>query len=221
MGALAILRERLDAVRRKIARRKRLRGEKKADAELSAEEEVLRGLLERREVFRVHVHKADDIAALLRLADEFGLRVTCEHTSDVHEIGVYRELARRGIPVVYGPLDSFQYKVEVKHESWRNVKLLVDSGARFGLMSDHPITLQRSMRLGLRWLVRAGMSRLDAVGIVTKANAGILGVDRVLGTLARGKWASFVCWNGDPFDLGSWPVAVWGEGKKLYSEEDG
>jgi len=32
-----------------------------------------------------------------------------------------------------------------------------------------------------------------------------------------GKWASFICWNGDPFDLTSFPVAVYGEGKSVFS----
>ena len=50
------------------------------------------------------------------------------------------------------------------------------------------------------------------------AHARILGIDNILGTLEKGKWASFTGWNGDPFDLTSYPVAVYGEGKLLFSE---
>ena len=32
-----------------------------------------------------------------------------------------------------------------------------------------------------------------------------------------GKWASFTCWNGDPFDLTAYPVAVYGGGELLFS----
>ena len=218
MGSLAILRAKLDEVRRKVAKRRRARGKKKLDVELSAEEEILRDMLAGKETYRVHVHKADDIASLLRLVDEFKLRITCEHCCDVHDAAVFGELARRKIPVVYGPLDSFPYKVELRHESWRNIRLLVDSGAEFGLMTDHPVILQRQLLFTLRWFLRAGMSKADCVGIVTKRNAKILGMDRKLGTLAKGKWASLVCWNGDPFALKSWPVAVYGEGREVYSE---
>jgi imidazolonepropionase-like amidohydrolase len=49
------------------------------------------------------------------------------------------------IPIVYGPMDSFPYKVELKHENWRNVDNLLKSGAKFSLMSDHPVILQRNM----------------------------------------------------------------------------
>jgi len=34
---------------------------------------------------------------------------------------------------------------------------------------------------------------------------------------AKGKWASFICWSGDPFDLTNYPVTVYGEGKLLYA----
>jgi imidazolonepropionase-like amidohydrolase len=218
MGALSLLRSRLSAVRAKMRKRGRLRGAKKSEVEFSAEDEVIRALLERREVYRVHVHKADDIDALLRFVDEFGLRVTCEHTMDVHEARVYRELARRRIPVIYGPLDSFAYKVELKHEDPLNVRLLLESGVEFGLMTDHPVILQHTLPLCLRWFLRAGVSRAGAIELITRRNAELLGLGKRLGTLGRGKWASFVCWTGDPFDLGSYPAAVYGEGRAVYTE---
>ena len=42
---------------------------------------------------------------------------------------------------------------------------------------------------------------------------------KISGTLDKGKWASFIGWNGDPFDLTKYPVAVYGEGELLYKEE--
>jgi hypothetical protein len=33
-----------------------------------------------------------------------------------------------------------------------------------------------------------------------------------------GMHVAFVCWNGDPFDLGSRPVAVYGEGALIFSD---
>jgi imidazolonepropionase-like amidohydrolase len=212
MGALAILRSKLHDVRSKIAE------EAKEDASVkyTAEETVLRQLLKREQRLRVHVHKADDIAALLRLVDEFGLDVTIEHTCDIHQSGIFEELRERGIPVVYGPLDSLAYKVELKHENWTNIRYLLDSGVRFGLMTDHPVILQRTLLLTLRWFLRAGLSKQQALEIITRSNAEILGVDDVLGTLEPGKWASFLCWNGDPFSLESYPVAIYAEGKLIY-----
>jgi imidazolonepropionase-like amidohydrolase len=86
-------------------------------------------------------------------------------------------------------------------------------------MSDHPMTPASNLLMQTRWFTRAGLSKQKALEIVTRQNAEILGISNALGSLEKGKWASFVCWNGDPFDLTSHPIAVYGEGKRLFSEE--
>lgn len=218
MGAIAIMRGRLAEVRQKVQKYRRARGSKKAEITFTAEDRVLQDLLSRKIRLRAHVHKIDDIAALLRLVDEFKLRLTIEHAMDVHQSDIFQELKKRKIPVVYGPIDSFAYKVELKHEDWRNIGHLLTSGVQIGLMSDHPVTLARGLFLQTRWFIRAGMSKQAAIELVSHQNARILGIDDRLGTLQRGKWASFICWKGDPFNLASYPEAVYGEGKLLYSE---
>jgi imidazolonepropionase-like amidohydrolase len=218
MGALSLLRKRLDEVRQKMEKLRKAKGKARAEITFSAEDSVLRALLEGKDRLRVHAHKVDDIACLLRLTDEFELKVTVEHTCDVSSPHIYEELRRRGIAVVFGPVDSFAYKVELRHESWRNIRHLLDSGVEFGLMTDHPVMLQRDLHLQLRHFLRLGLSRAEAIAIITRKNAEILGVSRSLGTLEKGKWASFIGWNGDPFDLAKHPVAVYGEGRRLYAE---
>ncbi|MGD9280819.1 MAG: amidohydrolase family protein [Desulfobacterales bacterium] len=221
MGAIAMLRGRLDEVRQKIQKYRNARGSKKQDISFSAEDKVLQNLLGGKMRLRAHVHKIDDIAALLRLVDEFKIKVTVDHAGDVHQSEIFRELKKRKIPVVYGPIDSFAYKVELKHEDWRNVRYLLESGVEFGLMTDHPVTLARQLLLQTRWFMRAGLSRQQAIELISRRNAQIIGIADRLGTLEKGKWASFVCWNGDPFDLASFPVAVYGEGQLLYSASPG
>lgn len=108
--------------------------------------------------------------------------------------------------------------IPLKHEDWRNIRHLIASGVDFGLMTDHPVTLARQLFLQTRWFVRSGMSKQAAIELVSRRNARILGIDRQLGTLARGKWASFVCWSGDPFNMVNFPQAVYGEGELLYSD---
>ena len=218
MGTLAMLRAKLDEVRQKVQKRRKATGKKKQEITFSAAEAVLRDVLAGKLRLRAHVHKIDDIAALLRLVDEFKLKVTVEHAMDVHQPEIFRELKRRKIPVTYGPLDAFAYKVELKHENWRNIRHLVESQVEYGLMSDHPVTPARQLFLQTRWFTRAGLSRQQAVELVSRRNAKVLGVDKMLGTLEKDKWASFTCWNGDPFDLMSYPLAVYGEGELLFFE---
>ncbi len=219
MGAASILRAKLEEVRRKVQKYERMPAKKRKEMTFSAEEELLRKVLAGKERLRVHVHKIDDIALLVRLVDEYGLKVTVEHAGDVHQPEIYDELRKRRIPVVYGPIDSFAYKVELKHESWRNVRHLIESGVEYGLMTDHPVMPARQLHHQTRWFTRVGLSKQQAIEIVTRRNAAVLGIGRILGSLEKGKWASFVCWNGDPFDLTAHPVAVFAEGELVYGDE--
>lgn len=61
------------------------------------------------------------------------------------------------------------------------------------------------------------MTKQAAVELIARRKAEILDVQGRPGSLSRGKWASFVCVNGDPFNLTSHPVAVCGEGRLLCS----
>jgi imidazolonepropionase-like amidohydrolase len=221
MGSLALLREKLYSVKSKIEAQEN-NGKNKEDS-FTREDEILKDILCGDELLRVHVHKTDDIEAILRLIDEFNeadssfkMNLTIEHASDVHAIDIFNKLKERNIRVVYGPLDSFAYKVELKHENWKNIKHLLDSNVEYGLMTDHPVILQKMLLFQLRWFIRLGLNKQQAIQIITHNNAKILGLDNILGTLKKGKWASFVCWNGDPFDMTSYPVAVYGEGEELY-----
>lgn len=218
MGAVAVLRKRFDEVFQKMEKHRKAKGKKKDEITFSAEETVLRDLLVGEIRLRVHVHKVDDIAMLLRLVDDFNIKVSVEHAMDVDQPKIFCELKKRNIPVTYGPMDAFPYKVELKHDNWRNVRHLLASKVQFGLMTDHPVTPARQLFVQTRWFTRAGLSKQQAIEIVSRRNAEILGIDKIVGTLEKGKWASFICWNGDPFDLTRYPVAVYGEGKLLFSE---
>lgn len=218
MGVVAILRSKLSEVYHKNQRYLEADRDKKQEIVFSAEEKALQEVLQGRDILRVHVHKIDDIAALLRIVEEFKIRVTVEHALGVDAQHIFQELRQRNIPVIYGPLDAFAYKVELKKESWRNLKYLLNSGVDFGLMSDHPVTPSAQLFLQARWFLRSGYSKQQAVELLTRTNASLLGIEDRLGTLEKDKWASFICWNGDPFDLESYPVAVYGEGRLLHRE---
>ncbi|MGB7882167.1 MAG: amidohydrolase family protein, partial [Nitrososphaeraceae archaeon] len=114
-------------------------------------------------------------------------------------------------------MDSFPYKVELKHESWRNVEKLITSRVKFSFMSDHPVILQRNLFYTLRHLLRFGVSKAEAISKISKESAEIIGVNNI-GQVKAGFKASFVVWNGDPFSLTSYPVLVIAEGKTVYKE---
>jgi imidazolonepropionase-like amidohydrolase len=215
MGAVALLRENFIKAR-KI--QKLLETEKKVIDEVEPLTELFIDILSNRLKMMVHVHKEDDIMVLLQLIKEFGIKVIANHCVDVHREEVFTALKASSVPVIYGPMDSFPYKVELKHESWRNAEKLLNSGAKFSIMSDHPVILQRNILYSLRHLLRFGLSKADAISKISKEAAEIIGAQNI-GQVRAGFKASIVVWNGDPFSLSSYPVLVIAEGRTVYEEE--
>jgi imidazolonepropionase-like amidohydrolase len=214
MGAMAILRDNLIKAK-KI--QNLINRDKKDIDEIDPVTEVFIDILSKRYKIMAHLHKEDDAILLVQLAREFGLDAIANHCMDIYRKDIFSLLNSKNIPIIYGPLDCFPYKVELKHESWRNVKPLIDSKAKFALMSDHPVILQRNMFYTLRHLLRFGLSKSKAISKITKESADIIGIDD-LGQIKPGFKSSFVIWNGDPFSLTSYPIMSIAEGKIVYKE---
>lgn len=214
MGAVAMLRENFIKARKMQAL---LQKEKKMLDEVEPLTEVLMDILSGKLKMMFHVHKEDDIMVLIQLVKEFGIKAIANHCCDVHRVEVFAALKAASIPIIYGPMDAFPYKVELKNESWRNVEKLLKSGAKFSVMSDHPVILQRNILYTLRHMLRFGLSRANAISKITREAAEITGVENI-GQIKPSFKASMVVWNGDPFSLSSHPILVIGEGRTVYDE---
>lgn len=215
MGAIAMLRENLLKARKM---QHLLQIEKKVAEEVDPLTEVFMDILANKYKMMVHLHKEDDAMVLIQLTNEFRINAVANHCADIHREEVFAALKTASIPVVYGPMDSFPYKVELKHESWRNVEKLIASKAKFSFMSDHPVILQRNLFYTLRHLLRFGISKAEAISKISKEAADIIGVNNNIGQVKAGYKASFTVWNGDPFSLSSYPVLVVAEGRIVYQE---
>ncbi|MCD4829772.1 MAG: amidohydrolase family protein [Candidatus Cloacimonetes bacterium] len=189
--------------------------EREYELGFTPEERALLELLSGEKTAKVHVHKDDDVLYLIHLCKKYGLKVTAEHTCDVFHTKTFNALAKAGIPVVYGPLGTVGYKVELKHMLYTNAKLLMDSNADYGLMTDHSVIHTISLRESLKFFLIQGMSEAEALSIITKKNARILGIDDRLGSIEPGKLASVVVWDRNPLHLAAFPKMVIGEGAIL------
>ena len=214
MGVSAIIRSKFLAAKKT---KTMVDSGKKSVDEVDPETEFLISILNGSVKIMCHVHKEDDALFLMSLVDHFGIRPIINHGGDFHTQTIFEEIKKRDMSLVYGPMDSHPYKVELKHESWRNVELLQNSGIRFALISDHPVILQRNLFLTTRHFMRFGATREQCISYLTSRPAEILGLSD-LGTIEPEKLASFSVWNGDPFSMGSYPKLVIGEGKELLSE---
>ncbi len=214
MGAVAMLREELMKAKKTKSLVKK---KKKEPEEVEPLTEMFIDILDKKLPLMVHVHKEDDIVTLLNLVKEFGIKVVVNHGCDVHSRHIWEIIKDRKMDVIFGPIDSFSYKVELKNESWRNIKHIVDVRPRFAIMSDHPVILQRNLYLQLRFFRRFGMSKEESISLISGISADILGV-KDIGRIKEGNKASIVVWNGDPFDMESYPTLAIGEGRLVYED---
>ncbi len=182
------------------------------ELEFDEEEKALLELLDGKKTVKVHVHKADDVLYLIELAKKYNLKVTAEHLSDIRDKEIFEKLRENEIPIVYGPLGALPYKVELKNESYKNTKKLMDSGAFFGLMTDHPVVITPQLRFELSYFLIQGAEEDEALSIITSKNAKILEIDNILGKIEEGKLASIVIWNDNPLKLSAYPTVVIAEG---------
>lgn len=214
MGAIALLRERFIKAKKMMAL---LEAGKKTEDEIEPLDEVFIRILKGDDMLMTHLHREDDAYVLMSMIDEFGFKAVVNHGMDFYRPEVLRDLKSRGISLVYGPLDSHPYKVELKHESWKNCKMVMDSGIKFCMMSDHPVILQRNLFLTMRHFMKFGMSRAEAISKLTIAPAEILGLKN-LGKIEKDYLASFTVWNKDPFEMDAQPKLVVAEGTEILKE---
>ena len=198
MGAAAMRRENFIKARKMQAL---LQKEKKVIDQVEPITEVFMDILSGRFKMMFHVHKEDDIMMLIQLVKEFGIKSIANHCRDVQREEVFVALKASSIPIIYGPMDAFPYKVELKHESWRNAEKLLKSGAKFSVMSDHPVILQRNILYSLRHMLRFGLSE-DLMQYLKslKMSAEIIGAHNI-GQIRPGFKASLVVWTGDRFSI--------------------
>ncbi len=211
MGVIGLFKKHFDKARAEWVK---LKEGKTTWDELDPVTKALIPVIEGRLPLRVHVHKEDDIVTLRKLARIYGFRHTIDHACDVHTEEGFKIIKEMNVPLIYGPIDSFAYKTELKHESYKNVKLLIKYMPEVtAIMSDHPVVLQRNLFLQLRFFMMYGMPFKDALKLITSNPAKILGIDA--GEIKVGKLASLVAWSDEPYLLGSRVEAVIAEGKRV------
>jgi imidazolonepropionase-like amidohydrolase len=181
--------------------------------------ETLLGAIEGRVLVEIHCYRADEMLAMLALADEFGLKVRAFH----HAIEAYKirdVLAAHGVAVATWA-DWWGFKLEAYDTVRENLALLTESGVRGVVHSDSSALVQRLNQEAAKSLSagkRAGVAvdRGAALAWITSNPAWVLGVESQTGSLEPGKMADVVVWSGDPFSVYSLVDRVYVDGLPMY-----
>lgn len=195
MGIASLIREELFLARQYFD------AEKNGDREKTFGFECYRELFEGAIPLKAHVHRTDDIFTAIRIAKEFDLALTLDHCTEGHLIA--EEIAESGFPAIVGPSLASRTKDEVRHSDFKTAGILQKAGVMVALTTDHPVSRIQYLPLCAALAVREGMEEWGALRAITIDAARICGVDDRLGSLAVGKDADIVIFDGSPMEIDS------------------
>jgi imidazolonepropionase-like amidohydrolase len=181
-------------------------------ADLAALEPVVNGTLP----LLVEVHRAADIEAVLALARDLKLRLAILGGAEAWMVAP--QLAAAKVPVFTTALDSIPTSFASLGQRQENAALLRAAGVPVVLVAGDGESFNvRNVRQQAGNAVAYGLSWDEALRAVTAAPAEALGVGDRVGTLAAGKDANLVVWDGDPFEFATRAVHVFVKGREVQA----
>lgn len=162
---------------------------------------------------KAHAHATEDIFAALRIAREFGVKITLEHVTEGHLIA--EELAKENVPLAVGPTLTSASKFELRNKSWTTPGVLAAAGCQVSIITDSPVIPQEYLPLCAGLAVQAGMDPFAALQAITINPAKHAGIADRVGSLEVGKDADLVITDGCPFEVSTQVKCVLIDGKKV------
>ena len=212
MATAAVLREAFYEAREYMEKR----AGKDADKcpAFSLKNEALAMVLRRELPLKMHAHRADDILTAIRLAKEFDLRASVEHCTEGYRIA--GELRAAGVGVILGPLLCDRSKPELKNLTMKAPAILHRAGVKFALMTDHGVIPEQYLPVEAGLCVREGLPEMEALRAITINAAEVIGLADRIGSLAPGKDADVVLFDGHPLETRTRASLVIVDGEIVY-----
>ena len=164
----------------------------KFDMKLEAMLPVMRGDIP----LKCHAHRADDILTSIRIAKEFGVKLTLDHCTDGACIADV--LAAEGYPVIAGPALTSKSKPELASKHFKTPGILYKAGISVCITTDAPVTALEYLPLCAGMAASEGLPMEAAWEAITINPARVLGISDRVGSLEVGKDADIVIWTSDP-----------------------
>ncbi|KIQ96925.1 amidohydrolase [Lysobacter sp. A03] len=175
---------------------------------------------------RVHIHcyRADEMATMLDLAEEFDFRIAAFH----HGVEAYKiadKLARSGTCAALWS-DWWGFKLEAFDGIQENIALVDrQPGSCAILHSDSADDIQRLNQEAAKVMAHAQLAGIEiaperAILWLTANPAKSMGIADQTGTLETGKMADVVLWSGNPFSVYAKAEQVYIDGARVHDIND-
>ena len=191
MGTAAALRELLFKTQRYLSDKEAGKNPP-FDMKLEAMIPVIQGQLP----LKAHAHRADDILTAIRIAKEFGVKLTLDHCTDGSLIA--DELAEEGYPAFVGPSLGSKTKIELIHKSFTTPGVLANAGVKVSIITDAPVIPLQYLPMCAALAASSGLDKEEAWKAITINPAESIGIADRVGSLETGKDGDVVIWTADP-----------------------
>ena len=185
--------------------------------------ETLAGVLDGEILVQNHCYRADEMAIVLDMAKEMGYKVTAFH----HAVEAYKvaDLLKANDVCAAIWADWYGFKMESYDGIPENAALVHNAGACVVIHSDDENGIQRLNQEAAKAQAagrRIGIDIPDEVVIrwLTLNPAHAMGIEQWTGSLASGKMADVVLWNGNPLSVYSRPDKVWIDGALMFDADN-
>lgn len=183
------------------------------DLKLEPLVEVMRG----ERLVHAHAYRADEILMLLRVAEDFGFKITTfEHGLEGYKVA--KELAAHGAGVSTFS-DWWAYKVEAYDAIPFNAAVLVREGVLVSINSDSAEEARHLNQEAAKAMRYGGLTEDEALAMVTLNPARHLQIDKWVGSIEVGKDADLVIFNKYPLSVYAVPQKVFIDGELYFSRE--
>jgi imidazolonepropionase-like amidohydrolase len=147
----------------------------------------------------ITAHKDQDIMSALRLAKEFNLKIVLDGASEAQL--VIDEIKASGFPVIIHPTMA-RANGDTESLSMETAAKLKAAGIPVALQSGYESYVPKTRVVLFEAAMAAanGLSKSDALALITIDAAKILGLDNRIGSIAVGKDADIALYDGDPFE---------------------
>jgi len=180
--------------------------------------ECYRELFEGKIPLKAHAHRVDDIFTAIRIAKEFGLKLTLDHCTEGHLVA--EKIAESGFPAIVGPSLSSRSKYEVRELDFKTPGVLKKAGVTVAITCDHPVTRIQYLPLCVGIAAKEGLGEMGALRAITIDAAKIAGVDKRLGSLKEGKDADIVIYDGNPLEIKGTALFTIVDGKIVWTKDN-
>ncbi len=179
--------------------------------------EPLVEILEGKRLVHAHCYRADEIIALLRLAEELGFRIrTLQHVLEGYKVA--DEIAAHGAGASTFS-DWWTYKVEAQDAIPYNAALMTRRGVLVSINSDSGEEVRHLNREAAKTIKWGGLSENEALKLITLNPAKQLGIDHRVGSIEAGKDADLAIWDKHPLSVYAKVVTTFIDGKIYFDQE--